>query len=505
MNTMRMGLVVAAVVGVTTATGCTSEAVVDRSGGGTLVLRLGTSDGLVKVTSRSFGQETFVEELEKVSEGRIKVEVVTDVGSGEPEAESAVVEAVGGGDLDLGYAGTRAFAEAGVDGLGAVEAPFLLANVPAVEELVDGPGGELILDALDGSGTVGLGMAVDGLRRPFAVERPLVEPEAWQSAAFRVYNSPVQRATVEALGASAVAMTHGWIEAVSAGELDAVELGLDLYDELGLGTEAPHLAANVVLWPKLLVFVMNEDRFDSLTDEQRGWVEEAARRAHDTSFAASWDDTEHLRRLCDRGVVPAIADEEQLAALRDAVEPVYESLREDPAEGDLMREVESVAEQFPDVDTPELPQRCADDPQETTDSAPSDLRDGVYRAEIPVSAVEAAGLSNGPGWSGVWTLTVENSTFALTCRPLDEPGRDCGQSVTDDILEAGRLEDNGDRVVFVADPEVWAELTGCSPETCPLLEDYSAGWRLEGDRLRFSDPEGAASSYLAIVPWARVR
>ena len=504
MDTMRKGLVVAAALGATVVAGCTSEAVVDRSGGDTLVLRLGTSDGLVKVTSRSFGQETFVEELEKVSQGRITVEVVTDVGAGDPDAESAVVEAVAGGDLDLGYAGTRAFSGAGVDGLDAVEAPFLLANVPAVEELVDGPGGDLMLEALDGSGTVGLGLAIDGLRRSFAVDRPLAEPEAWEGVAFRVFNSPVQRATVETLGATAVPMTNGWIEAVAAGELDAVELGVDLYDELGLGAEAPHLATNVVLWPKLLVFVANEERFDSLTEEQRGWVEEAARRAHDTAFAASWDDTEHLRRLCDRGVVPAVADEEQLAALRDAVEPVYESLREDPVDAGLMREVEAVAEQFPEVDAPELPQRCGESTAEAGDG-PSDLPDGVYRAEIPVSAVEAAGLSNGPGWSGIWTLTVENATFALTCRPLDEPGRDCGQSVTDDILEAGRLDGAGDQVRFVSDREVWADLTGCSLSTCPLYEDYSAGWRLEGDRLRFSDPEGAASSYLAIVPWGRVR
>lgn len=505
MNTMCKRLVVAAALGATAVTGCTSEAVVDRSGGDTLVLRLGTSDGLVKATSRSFGQDTFVKELQKVSGGRIEVDVVTDVGEGGPGAESAVVEAVASGDLDLGYAGTRAFAEAGVEGLGALEAPFLLTNVPAVEELVDGPGGDLVLDAVDGSGAVALGTAIDGLRRPFAVERPLVEPEAWRDVAFRVYNSPVQRATAEALGATAVPMTHGWIEAVSAGELDALELGVDVYDELGLGTEAPHLATNVVLWPKLLVFLMNEDRFASLTDEQRGWVEEAARRAHDTSFAASWDETEHLRRLCARGVVPAVADDAQLRALRDAVEPVYRSLREDPVEAVLMREVESVAAQFPEVDTPELPQGCGTDRPDPAATGPSDLADGVYRAAIPVSAVEAAGLSNGPGWSGVWTLTVDDATFALTCRPLDEPGRDCGQSVTDDILEAGRLEDAGDRVHFVSDQQVWAELTGCSVSTCPLYEDYSAAWRAEGDRLRFSDPEGAASSYLAIVPWVRVR
>lgn len=71
MNTMCKRLVVASALAATAVTGCTSEAVVDRSGGDTLVLRLGTSDGLVKVTSRSFGQDTFVKELQEVSDGRI--------------------------------------------------------------------------------------------------------------------------------------------------------------------------------------------------------------------------------------------------------------------------------------------------------------------------------------------------------------------------------------------------------------------------------------------------
>ena len=515
MSTTRSRMIVSTLlVSAALVLGCTDQAPVDRSGGDTLVLRLGTSDGLVKVTSRSYAQDTFVKELELVSGGRIRVEVVTDVGAGAPEAESQVIEDVAAGDLDLGYAGTRAFPGAGVSGLDAAEAPFALTSIEAVEQLVAGPGGDLMLSALEDSGTVGLSLAVDGLRRPFGSERPLLSLDSWKNVAFRVYNSPVQDATVKALRGEPVSMTHGWIDAVREGKLDGVELSVDLYDELGLSAELPYVASNVVLWPKVLVFLVNQERLESLSGQQREWLQEAADRAQDASFAGGWDDAEHVRNLCSRGVRFANATRSQLNDLRTAVEPVYASLRESPMSADLLREVEAVAGRFPDPDAPDIPDRCgAASGDGSADEAgqPSALPDGDYRAEIPVSAVDAAGLSNGPGWSGVWTLTVDDATFALTCRPLDDPGRDCGGAVTDSVLEGGRLTGRGHRVSFVADADVMSRLTGCERPTattsgnCPLLPTYSARWDLDGDRLRFSGGEGTSVHYLLITPWTRLR
>lgn len=60
------------------------------------------------------------------------------------------------------------------------------------------------LAQLDGTGIVGMGLAVGPLRRPFAAEAPLLGPEDWQGTRFRVYNSPVQSDAVTAFGAEPV-------------------------------------------------------------------------------------------------------------------------------------------------------------------------------------------------------------------------------------------------------------------------------------------------------------
>jgi hypothetical protein len=138
----------------------------------------------------------------------------------------------------------------------------------------------------------------------------------------------------------------------------------------------------------------------------------------------------------------------------------------------------------------------------------STLPEGVYRVEIPVESVTDAGISNGPGWSGTWTLQIKDGTFALTCRPLDEPGKDCGNTVSNGVFEAGDLRGQGHRVYFVGNVELLAALSGCSndpgaPEDkqCHGGEPYSAVWSMEGNQLTFSD---ATVYHLSLRPWTRI-
>lgn len=513
----RWGGAAAALAVVTTVAGCNGSSAVDRTGADTVVLRLATSDGLVKTSQRSYAPVAFVEELENLSGGRIRVEMTTDYGAGAPDAESQLVRAIASGEVDGGYPATRAFSDAGITGLEAVEAPFTLTNQRAVEELVNGPGGELALSSLDGTGVVGLALAAAALRTPFSAGDPLLSPADWDDVRFRVYNSPVQSATVEALGGTPVSLSHSWDEAMRSGALDGVELDVAGYAE-GAGTEARHVTVNAVLWPKVFVLALSQKRYDTLSDEQRRWVREAAARAGAASFAGSWDDTDLVRSLCERGVDVRVATDEQLAKLKAAVAPVVRSLSTGEGTSALMEHVAAAAEKFPDPVVPEVPENCASTGPEGEPGGGkaerSGLPDGVYRVEIPVSAVEAAGFSNGPGWSGTWTLLVEDGAFALTCQPVDDPGKDCGGTVSDQALEAGLLVGETSSVTFVSDTEeaveAAAKLTGCEPPsssgtgTCPQpLPAYSATWELSGDELRFTDPAGNPS-HLVINPWRRI-
>jgi hypothetical protein len=207
------------------------------------------------------------------------------------------------------------------------------------------------------------------------------------------------------------------------------------------------------------------------------------------------------------------AGAEQLSSMRAAVAPVIDALRRDPLERPLLDHVLSAAASHPGVDAPDVPAQCrqpgADD-EEVLPAAGSALPDGVYRTAITVAAVSRAGVSNGPGWSGTWTLEVRGGTFTLVCRPLDEPGTDCGGTVSDKPLEAGRLHGGGDEVTFAFDEELLSALSGCRlpPSTslqghCVPLDPYGGKWTMEGDRLTFRDVRGQGH-HLGIEPWQRI-
>jgi len=487
----------------------------DRTGGDTLQLRFATIDGVVHSSGQLYGPQAFVEGLKSVSGGRLRVEVSTSYGGKDADAESRLVRAIASGDLDGGWPATRAFAEAGITGLEAVEAPMLLSSRSAVRAFVSGPGRARSLEQLKGTGVAGLGLAAGPLRRPFAAKGPLLGVEDWRGAAFRAYNSPVQIDTVRALGGTPVNVGMAWVDQVKDGTLRGAEFDVAQYAANGFTTEAGYVTANVVLWPKVFVLALSQKRFDALTDTQHGWVRQAADRAVQASIDGSYDDSASAQKLCGQGARFVAATAGQLSTLRAAIAPVLKRLAADPESAPLLKDVQAIAERHPSADALQVPPDCRNpDSQPTVTAATGGvaaLPNGLYRTEIPVAAVEAAGISNGPGWSGTWTLKIEDGRYVLTCRALDAPGRDCGNSVSDKALEAGDLRGSGSNVSFVFDGKLLSSLTGCKlPASgtleghCPPVPTYSADWKLAGDSLTFSGGEGADAFHLTIRPWRKI-
>ena len=499
MNMRTTGSWAAAVATAVLVAACSADA--DKAGADTVVLRLATID-LVNNNGQSYGPEAFVENLETVSGGRIKVEVTTKYGQSAPEAESDLVKAIASGEVDGGWPSTRAFANAGIPGLEAVEAPMTLTSYAAEKALVSGPVADKLLAKLEGTGVLGLDLAVGPLRRPFAAEAPLLGPEDWAGATFRVYNSPVQTDAVRLLGATPVNLGLGWIDEVRAGRLRGVEFDIAQYAEMGKTTEAGYSTANVILWPKVFVLSVSQKRFDALSDEQQNWVREAADKAMQVSVDATYDETTIAQELCEKGTRFITASPDQIAALRSTLQPVLDGLAADPANGTLLAEIQAIAADRPEPEVPTVPEDCrqgtaADQsPASPAAGAPgqvSDLPDGEYRVEITTDDLAAAGLDNHDGTSGTWTFTVRDGTYEMRCRPIDDPGIDCGGSVQDLPFDAGYLRGTGQTVTLVHDPELVSKLSGCKLPVSETLPDHcgpgggvTLTWEIEGDSLTFS-------------------
>lgn len=492
----------------------------DKAGNATITLRLASIDA-VDSNGQAFGPETFVRALEEVSGGRVRVEVDTTTFAGpEPDAESRLVDALEAGEVDGGWPSTRAFAEAGIPGLEVVEAPFVLTSHEAVADLVTSPAASVLLARLDATGVVGLGLAAGPLRRPFATTAPLLGADDWRGQTFRSYNSPTQDATILALGATPVRVTHEWDGLARAGRLRGVEIDVPQYEANGLTTEAGHVTGNVVLWPKVFVLSISRRTWEGLHERQRGWVREAAARAVAASVAGPHDDHGPLVRICRDGARAHLASEAELRSLEEAVAPVLARMAEDP----LFDEIATIAARHPDTGSLD-PARCRA-PVSTrrvehldVPTTPADLPSGVYRVEIDRSAVEASGIgSPAEGITGVWTLTVDGQEYAVDCTPLrDSTGIDCtyGEELPPDFdynpREVGRIAGGGSTVYFTHDMALEARLTDCDPTrtdgptSCFPTSTNRLTWQLDGDILTFGDLVAEEPAYYFVAaPWRRI-
>jgi TRAP-type C4-dicarboxylate transport system substrate-binding protein len=510
MNMRTTGPWAAAVAAAVLVAACQATPSADKAGAETVVLKLATIDS-INNNGQSYGPEAFVQNLEEVSDGRLSVEVITRYGDGAPEAESDLVEAIASGEVDGGWPSTRAFANAGIPGLEAVEAPMTVTSYAAEKALVSGPVADKLLAELDGTGVVGLELAVGPLRRPFAAEVPLLGPENWAGATFRVYNSPVQTDAVRLLGATPVNLGLGWIDEVRAGRLRGVEFDIAQYAEMGKTTEAGNVTANVVLWPKVFVLAISQRRFDALTDEQQDWVREAADKAMQVSVDSTYDETTIAQELCGKGARFIAASPDQIVALRTSLQPVLDGLAGDPANGALLTEIQAIAADHPEPDVPTVPEDCRQGTvdEQSVGAVPdetADLPDGEYRVEITTDDLAAAGLDNHDGASGTWTFTVHEGTYEMRCRPLDDPGIDCGHEVEDVPFDAGYLRGTGNTVTLVHDPELISKLSGCKLPISETLPDHcgpgggvTLTWEIEGESLTFS-----GDVWWALEPWTKI-
>jgi hypothetical protein len=258
----------------------------------------------------------------------------------------------------------------------------------------------------------------------------------------------------------------------------------------------------------VFVLSINEDRFESLTDEQQGWVREAAEIAVQASVDATFDESAAVQSACEEGSRFVDARAGDLIALRAAFAPIIDRLAADDVDGPLLAEIQAIAAEHPGPESLDVPESCrvatasaiggASPPNEV-----SGLPDGTYRVRITLDDLAAERVANNEGWTGTWTLRIEGGEYQLTCQPVDDPGRDCGNTTFEGPPEAGYVKGTGDVVHFVYDAELHSALTGCALPCFPL-SPYSVRWSLDGDVLTFSDSEPFVVYDKVLKPWNKI-
>jgi TRAP-type transport system periplasmic protein len=376
------------------AVGCSGGGATEDKAGGTgepVVLQMANTYGdLGDLPAVAY----FIDRVEELSGGDVRIEVVDQWGDFAPDAEQQVVEAVSHGDVDLGWVGSRVLDTMGIKSFQALTAPMLVDSYALENAVIESGVTEQMMQELDDVGVVGLGVLGDGLRKPVGVTAPILGPADWRGITFGTLRSNGQADAIRALGATPVQVLGPHREeALDKGMIQGFEFNLSNYRDPKWSLLAPYVTANVNLWPQMDVLFANPARLAALTAGQRGWLEEAARDAAARSTALADTDTRSMRATCDVRARFADASGAQLAALQDAFAPVYANLQQDPETKAFIERIQALKESTPSEPSLAIPSDCTGKAPEQasggTGTAPAYLN-GTYRFEITLDEARRA-------------------------------------------------------------------------------------------------------------------
>ena len=158
------------------------------------------------------------------------------------------------------------------------DVPYLFDGLDQANAALSGPLGKHFLDLLPEYDMVGLGY-VSAMERNLFTAKPINGVEDMSGQKLRVMQSPGYVKTYEALGAQSTPMAYGDLYmALQQGVIDGADTSPDQF-VMDKFTEVSkfYSITRVHYLPALLI--MSKHRWSSLTEQQRGWVQESAAEA----------------------------------------------------------------------------------------------------------------------------------------------------------------------------------------------------------------------------------
>jgi TRAP-type C4-dicarboxylate transport system substrate-binding protein len=396
------------------------------------------------------------------------------------DVERDIVEAVGSGELDLGFVGTRALSDLGAPSFDALTAPMLVDSYPLQQAIMDSDIPDRLMVSLDDIGVTGLDVAAGPLRRPLGVSGPFLNPADFVGTTFHTVRSGTNAATVAALGAT---HTDVWgserDDGLVDGTIDGAENSTDWMLNNG---RAPYATLNVALWPATGVLIANPDLIAQLSDAEAQTLRDSAAGSLASATELADADASLILQVCSLGGRFAEASDDDIAALREAVEPVYTELASDADTAALIAEIEALKATVSD-ESLSIPEGCtgaAATPEAVELEAGDDpsVLNGSYQLEWTAEElVEASGGDiterDARKNAGHFVLTFEDGTFGQVWSTPPATGS-C----------PGTYTVTGNRVTMVASSDS-AEWDCGRADLGRVIVD--ATWELTSDQLILSD------------------
>jgi TRAP-type C4-dicarboxylate transport system substrate-binding protein len=368
-----------------------------ETGGKPVVLTLAEHDS-------DWGSADFAEAVEERSGGSIRIEIKTRWRASVLDSERRTVEDVRNDKVQMGIVGARVWDTLGVKSFRGLLAPFLVDSLELERRVLESPLAPRMLAGVERAGVAGIALLPGPLRRPWGKSRPLLGPRDYEGATIGAFPGRVEEATFRSFGAT----TRAYLGLHTCCWAGAALHPWGIADN---GYEGKTLAANVVFWPRAETIVMNARAFERLTPDQQKILRDAGRAAIEPRLARiDRVEDEAIGVICARNLVPLVrASPADVAALHQAVRPVYAELERDPETRDLIAEIRKL-----DSGAEAEPLRC---PAASARVAPE--LEGRWQTRASGEDLLAAGASLKEVRGGRNSLTLEFDGGRWAARSLE--------------------------------------------------------------------------------------
>jgi len=265
------------------------------------------------------GAQAFGEKLEELSGGELTVNLFPSGTLGDFKAMVAQLQA---GELDMVITGYPDMSYV-IPELKLVGAPYVVDDFAHLEEIVDGPWGQEMDAKFAEQGVEMLDLWYYGTRQTTA-NKPIESIDDMKGLRMRTPNVPFLIAYAENVGATPapVAFQEVYL-ALQTNQVDAQENPLPTIDAMKFYEVQDHVAMTNHFVASAAI-LMSNGTWESLSEEEQGWVREAIEAGGEVSDEMTVKAEEDLiATFEERGLTITRPD---LAPFREAMQPYYDEL-----------------------------------------------------------------------------------------------------------------------------------------------------------------------------------
>ena len=233
----------------------------------------------------------FADKLAEISGGALTIELYTN-GTLGSEAES--MQGIQMGTLDIFRGNASSLPNYGAEVIGSTGLPYVFKDMAQFEEVAESELGDKLLQSVADAkcGYIALGWLVEGPRSLFitpSVYEKLGKPESFSfdmmnGLKIRVPETDLMVNTMKALNASATPIAYAELyTSLQSGVVDGAENGVTSYMDNSFNEVAPYFITDAHTFGCGVILV-SEDTWNSLSEEEQGWMKEAALEARTVCY-----------------------------------------------------------------------------------------------------------------------------------------------------------------------------------------------------------------------------